>query len=78
VRDPAVPARDEVLFELVERSDSEAGSRFGCSCRRGWPEVVRGFHIPIEMLVREKKHIDPDSIWWTAVLAATGQPARFE
>ena len=31
-------------------------------------------HIPIEMLVRERKHIDPDSIWWTAVLAATGQP----
>ena len=35
-------------------------------------------HIPIVMLVREKKHIDPDSIWWTALLAATGQPARFE
>jgi hypothetical protein len=35
-------------------------------------------HIPIEMLVLEKKHIDPDGIWWTAVLAATGQPARFE
>jgi len=35
-------------------------------------------HIPIEMLVREKKHVDPDSIWWTAVLAATGRPARFE
>jgi len=35
-------------------------------------------HIPIEMLVFEKKQIDPDSIWWNAVLAATGQPARFE
>jgi hypothetical protein len=29
------------------------------------------------MLVREKKHIDIDGVWWKAVLAATGQPARF-
>jgi 6-phosphofructokinase 1 len=35
-------------------------------------------HIPIEMLVLEKKRIDPNGIWWNAVLAATGQPARFE
>jgi hypothetical protein len=30
------------------------------------------------MLVLEKKHIDPNGTWWNAVLAATGQPARFE
>jgi hypothetical protein len=30
------------------------------------------------MLVLEKKHIDTDGAWWNAVLAATGQPARFE
>ena len=36
-------------------------------------------HIPIEMLVLEKKkQINPDGFWWKAVLAATGQPARFE
>ena len=35
-------------------------------------------HIPIEMLVREKKHINTDGVWWKAVLAATGQPARFQ
>jgi len=35
-------------------------------------------HIPIEMLVLEKKQINPDRFWWKAVLAATGQPARFE
>lgn len=31
-----------------------------------------------EMLVLEKKRIDPDSIWWKVVFAATGQPVRFE
>jgi 6-phosphofructokinase 1 len=35
-------------------------------------------HIPIEMLVLEKKRINPDGFWWKAVLATTGQPARFE
>jgi len=35
-------------------------------------------HIPIEMLVLEKKRIDPGGFWWKAVLAATGQPMRFE
>jgi hypothetical protein len=35
-------------------------------------------HIPIEMLVREEKHTDTDGVWWKAVRAATGQPARFE
>jgi 6-phosphofructokinase 1 len=35
-------------------------------------------HIPIEMLVLEKKQINPDGFWWKAVLAATGQPAQFE
>jgi 6-phosphofructokinase 1 len=34
-------------------------------------------HIPIEMLALKKKHIDLNSIWWKAVLAATGQPPRF-
>jgi hypothetical protein len=34
--------------------------------------------LPIEMLVLEKKQVNPDSIWWRAVLAATGQPVRFE
>jgi hypothetical protein len=35
------------------------------------------FPSPLRHSVREKKHIDPDSIWWTSVLSATGQPARF-
>lgn len=34
-------------------------------------------HIPIEMLARQKKRVDPDGALWHGVLAATGQPARF-
>jgi 6-phosphofructokinase 1 len=34
-------------------------------------------HVPIELLARSEKRIDPDSAVWHAVLAATGQPARF-
>jgi 6-phosphofructokinase 1 len=33
-------------------------------------------HIPIEMLVLEKKRIDPTGFWWKAASAATGQPMR--
>ena len=56
-------------------------------CMLRWlakPGLVIGFlhdtfiHIPIEMLVLEKKQINPDGFWWKAVLATTGQPARFE
>jgi len=35
-------------------------------------------HVPIEMLATQKKQIDPDGPAWRAVLACTGQPARFE
>lgn len=35
-------------------------------------------HIPIEMLARQKKRVDPDGPLWHAVLATTGQPERFD
>lgn len=35
-------------------------------------------HVPVEALVAEKKQLDPGGGWWHAVLAATGQPAKFE
>lgn len=35
-------------------------------------------HVPMPMLARHKKYVDPNSVWWHAVLATTGQPARFE
>jgi len=38
----------------------------------------RFVHLPIDLLVTRKKQIDPDGLEWAAVLAATGQPARFD
>lgn len=35
-------------------------------------------HIPIEMLAKQQKRVDPNGSIWHAVLATTGQPARFE
>jgi len=35
-------------------------------------------HVPIELVTSRKKSMDPNSFQWNAVLAATGQPARFE
>ena len=34
-------------------------------------------HVPIDLIAGQKKQIDPAGPWWDAVLAATGQPARF-
>jgi len=35
-------------------------------------------HVPIELLATQQKRLDPESPTWSAVLAATGQPHRFE
>ena len=38
----------------------------------------RFIHVPIEMLAKQQKRVDPDGPLWHAALASTGQPARFE
>jgi len=38
----------------------------------------RFIHIPIELLAGRQKRLEPESPLWNAVLAATGQPHRFE
>jgi 6-phosphofructokinase 1 len=38
----------------------------------------RFIHVPIDLLTGKRRRLDPDTGWWHAVLAATGQPARFE
>ena len=37
----------------------------------------RFIHVPIELLASQQKRLDPAASQWQAVLAATGQPARF-
>ena len=38
----------------------------------------RFIHVPIALLATQQKRLDLASPVWGAVLAATGQPARFE
>jgi hypothetical protein len=38
----------------------------------------RFIHVPIELLVNHVKRLDPAGGWWHSVLAATGQPERFD
>jgi len=38
----------------------------------------RFIHIPIELLAGRQKRLEPESPLWNAVLAATGQPHRFD
>jgi len=77
IRSSAANAADSLLCDLYARNAVHAAMA-------GKTGVVIGLlhdsfiHVPIEMLVREKKNIEPDSIWWTSVLAVTGQPERFE
>jgi 6-phosphofructokinase 1 len=77
IRSSPANAADAVLCDLYARNAVHAAMA-------GKTGLVIGLlhdsfiHIPIEMLVLEKKHIDPNGTWWNAVLAATGQPARFE
>jgi 6-phosphofructokinase 1 len=77
IRSSPANAADSILCDLYARNAVHAAMA-------GKTGLVIGYlhdsfiHIPIEMLVREKKQIEPNSVWWTAVLAATGQPPRFE
>jgi 6-phosphofructokinase 1 len=38
----------------------------------------RFIHVPVGLLATQQKRLDPESPAWSAVLAATGQPHRFE
>jgi 6-phosphofructokinase 1 len=76
IRSSRAIAADSVLCDLYARNAVHAAMA-------GKTGLVIGFlhdafiHIPIEMLVVQKKQIDPDGLRWKAVLAVTGQPARF-
>jgi 6-phosphofructokinase 1 len=77
IRSCAADSEDAIFCDLLARHAVHAAMA-------GKTGLVIGdmhgtfIHVPIEMLTREHKRIDPDGIWWQAVLAATGQPPRFE
>jgi 6-phosphofructokinase 1 len=77
VRSSPANAEDSILCDLFARHAAHAAMA-------GKTGLVIGYlhdkfiHVPIELLISRKKHMDPDGFAWSAVLAATGQPERFE
>ncbi len=77
IRSSPANAEDSILCDLFARHAAHAAMA-------GKTGLVIGFlhdrfiHVPIELLMKEKKRLDPDGPGWSAVLAATGQPHRFE
>jgi 6-phosphofructokinase 1 len=77
VRSCRANCEDAVLCDFFARNAVHAAMA-------GKTGVVIGFlherfiHVPIELLVGHVKRLDPDSGLWHSVLAATGQPERFE
>jgi len=76
IRSVAADAEDSMLCDLFARNAVHAAMA-------GKTGLVIGLlhdqfiHVPIELITGEKKRLDPNGSIWHAVLAATGQPARF-
>ncbi len=77
IRSVPADAEDSILCDFFARNAAHAAMA-------GKTGLVIGLihdqfvHVPIEILTSRKKHMSPDGIAWHAVLAATGQPERFE
>jgi 6-phosphofructokinase 1 len=77
IRSSPANAEDSILCDLFARHAVHAAMA-------GKTGLVIGFlhekfiHIPIELLAKTKKRLDPDGHAWNAVLASTGQAALFE
>ncbi len=77
LRSVPADAEDAILCDLFARSAVHAAMA-------GKTGLVIGYlhdlliHVPIELAVASKKRLNPNSLFWQAVLASTGQPARFD
>lgn len=77
VRSRPANCEDAILCDLFARNAVHAAMA-------GKTGLVIGFlherfiHVPIELLATHVKRLDPAGGWWHSVLAATGQPERFE
>jgi len=76
VRSVPADAEDSILCDLFARNAVHAGmaGRTGLVIGLIHDKFV---HVPIELVVREKKRLNPNGGLWHAVLATTGQPAHF-
>jgi len=77
IRSSPANAEDSILCDLFARHAVHAAMA-------GKTGLVIGYlhnqfiHVPIELLASREKRMDPTNFAWRAVLAATGQPERFE
>ena len=73
IRSVAADAEDAVLCDLYARHAVHAAMA-------GKTGLVIGFlhdrfiHVPIDLIVKERRRLSPESATWHAVLACTGQP----
>jgi len=77
VRSSPANAEDSILCDLFARHAAHAAMAGKTGLVIGYLHD-RFIHVPIELLARQKKRLDPDGAAWSAVLAATGQPHQFE
>ena len=77
IRSVAADSEDAILCDLFARNAAHAAMA-------GKTGLIIGLlhdqfiHVPMELLAAEKKRLNSNDSIWHAVLAATGQPARFE
>jgi 6-phosphofructokinase 1 len=77
VRSSPANAEDSILCDLFARHAVHAAMAGKTGLVIGYLHD-RFIHVPIELLTTRKKRLDPEGFAWSAVLAATGQPERFE
>ena len=77
VRSVPADAEDAILCDQFARHAVHAAmaGKTGLVIGQMHDEFV---HVPIELLATQTKRVDPEGAAWRSVLAATGQPARFE
>jgi len=77
VRSVPADSEDSIVCDLFARHAVHAAMAGKTGLVIGYVHEVF-VHVPIELLTGRTKRLDPDGGEWHAVLAATGQPAKFE
>jgi 6-phosphofructokinase 1 len=77
IRSRPANCEDAILCDLFARNAVHAAMAGKTGLVIGYLHD-RFIHIPIELLATHVKRLDTASGWWHSVLAATGQPQRFE
>jgi 6-phosphofructokinase 1 len=77
IRSRPANCEDAILCDLFARGAVHAAMAGKTGLVIGYLHN-RFIHVPIELLATHVKRLDTASGWWHSVLAATGQPDRFE